>query len=403
MKHHSENQHFFKPALISLMTSLVLLGGCSSDSDKEDPAVTGTEIAIVATAISGSSPVGAHAAISTTAPFTAQQNLVPTDTSDITVSAFGANFYRIERNKKDNVSRFSISEPSETPITQFSTMNDGEEGSSNPHALVFESDNKAYLMRYGKTEAWVVNPLAATEAEFKTGTIDLSAYDPGDGSVEMTAGVIINDKLFILMQRLDETWAPQEAYVAVIDTITNKEIDTETNAVNKGILLPITNPHSIQLDDNGEIYISAIGNAYATPAQYTGGIVTLDSQTYVVSMLVDDGDAENHPYEYISDVEIVSPTKGYFVSYKGWKDNALYAFNPVTGVVDAAAMEGMSGLNLSGLATDSQDRLWVSISDSTDRSAGVRVYNTNDNTLVGDEIALDLNPLAIVFGQNLNN
>lgn len=120
-------------------------------------------------------------------------------------------------------------------------------------------------------------------------------------------------------------------------------------------------------------------------------------------MLIDDGNADNHPYENITGVEIVSADKGYLISYKGWKDTSLYAFNPVTGVVDAEPIEGMTGLNLSALATDSSDRLWVSVSASTGRDAGVRIYNTTDNTLVGDEIPLAFNPLKIVFATTQSN
>lgn len=401
MKHLTANQLLSKPTILSLVISLALLGGCSSDSDSDDDLTSSAnEVAIVATAASDNSS-GAHAVISTTEPFTTQQELAPTG-SDITVNAFGSNFYRIERKDSDSVTRFDISDP-ETPITQFSTLDAGEEGSANPHALVFESDEKAYLMRYGKTIAWAVNPLATTTAEFKTSEIDLSDYDPGDGSVEMTAGVISNGKLFILMQRLDINWTPQDAYVAVIDTSTNTEINTATNDLNKGIKLPIKNPNDIQIDDNGEIYISGAGNVYASPPEYTGGIVTLDSESFEVTMLIDDGDADNHPYENITGVEIVSADKGYLISYKGWKDTSLYAFNPVTGVVDAEPIEGMTGLNLSALATDSSDRLWVSVSASTGRDAGVRIYNTTDNTLVGDEIPLAFNPLKIVFATTQSN
>lgn len=400
MKHLSANQLLSKPTILSLVISLALLGGCSSDSDNDDLNSTSADIAIVATAADDFS-AGAHAVVNTTAPFTAEQDILPT-VSDITVNARGSNFYRIEKFNRDNITRFDAAAPT-TPVIQFSTMDDGEEGSSNPYGLVFESDNKAYLMRFGKTKAWVVNPLATSTEEFKTGEIDLSDYDPGDGSVDMVAGVISDGKLFILMQRFGEGFVAQDAYVAVIDTASNTEIDTSTNALNKGIMLPIKNPNDIQLDENGEIYISAAGNAYASPPEYTGGIVTLDSETFEVTMLIDDGDADNHPYENITNTAIVSADKGYFVSYSGYKNTALYAFNPVTGVVDAEPLEGLSGVNLSGLATDSTDRLWVSVSASTGRDAGVRIYNTTDNTLVGDEIPLAFNPLNIVFATSESN
>ncbi len=404
MKNQKRYQQYSNPALLSLAVSIALLGGCSSDSDsdKDDGSSTlATQKAIVATVASDFS-AGAHAAIDATAPYTVEQDLVATG-SDITVNAFETNFYRIERFNSDSVIRFEVATPS-TVAAQFSTLDAGEEGSSNPHALVFENDSKAYLLRYGKTKAWIVNPLAAPDGEFKIGEIDLSDYDPGDGSVEMTAGVISKGKLFILMQRFNAGFVPQDAYVAVFDTASNIEIDTETNALKKGILLPVKNPNDIQLDDNGEIYISAAGHGFAENPEdkYTGGIATLDSESYEATMLLDDGDAEDHPYENITDLEIVSADKGYFVSYKGYQNTSLYAFNPTTGAVDAEPLESMSGINLSGLATDSANRLWVSVSSSTDRAAGIRIYNTADNSLAVDEIAISLDPKAIVFGNTSN-
>jgi len=75
---------------------------------------------------------------------------------------------------------------------------------SNPQSLIFASDSKAYIPRFQSTKMWVVNPATTDESGFKLGTVDLSAYVDDDGLPEMTQGVVVGDKLFLLVQRLDQ-------------------------------------------------------------------------------------------------------------------------------------------------------------------------------------------------------
>jgi hypothetical protein len=226
--------------------------------------------------------------------FQATNNLLSSQ-SDITVCAYGKYFYQIGRYYLDWVRKVDISDP-DNPIWECSTMDENEDvSSSNPHALVFVNATKAYLLRYGTNTAWIVNPSASSCDEFKIGTLDLSAYDDGDGSPEMTDGIVVGDKVFILLQRLDRNnnWEPLDAYVAVFNATTDQEIDTGKGENGlRGIKLPVKNPGSIQYVD-GKIYVQAQGrleNSWAgTPAEYTGGIVEIDPETYNVTLILDDG------------------------------------------------------------------------------------------------------------------
>jgi len=245
---------------------------------------------------------------------TTQNDLLPTS-SDIIVKAYGEYFYPIGRYRLDNIAKFNINKPSSN-IWQYSVG----DGTSNVHDMVFVSNQKAYLLRYGKDKIWIVNPSATTEDQFKLGEIDLSAYSDTDGIPEMESGLIIGNRLFVLLQRLDRNnnWAPQVSYVAVIDTTTDTEIDTgiSNDLGVKGIPLPIKNVKKIQYLD-GRIYIQGIGryaSSYSgTSAEYSGGIAVMDPDTYEVSMLVDDGNDTNHPYGNITDMALDSQTKGYFI------------------------------------------------------------------------------------------
>ncbi len=350
----------FSIVLLAL-TVLPLLNGCQHDEDiveTVDPLPSSSGHAIISTVASDFSS-GATSVVTVDQPRTVVNDISPT-ISDITVTTDGKNIYRIERFNADNITKFSLENPG-VAIWQYSTLDSGEVGSSNPHDFVVASDSKAYILRYGKAKAWVVNPGATTAADFKTGEIDLGAYD-GDGVPNMDKGIIVDGKLFISMQALDSSWAPQQAYVAVIDIATDTEIATGKSVIN-GIPLPVTSPEKMHYSAaTGKIYIQGSGRLGFPPftaAEYNGGIITLDPNTYEINMIVDDGDTSSHPYGNIADLAIVSATKGYFVGYNGWSDNTLYSFNPTTGDVNPTAVANIFAKNIADIEVDALGKLWV--------------------------------------------
>ena len=348
---------------------------------------------------------GAHALIDVEKPRLVQENLLPT-ISDIKMAARGEFFYRIARYNGDSVTKFAAAAPAQ-PIWQYSTMDDSDAmATSNPQSLIFATDNKAYIPRFQSTKMWVVNPSTTDESGFKLGTVDLSAYADADGLPEMTQGVVVGDKLFLLVQRLDQDngWLPQTPYLVVIDTNTNQEIDTKSagSANLKGIPLPVKNPWNI-VYKNGKIYINGAGsyaNSWSgTPADYSGGIVAVDPASYEVTTLVDDGDAENHPYGNISGLTVVSAAKGYFISYLGWGDNVLYSFNPTTGAVAEAPLASFPGetkTNISALGVDNAGMVWV-CSNTAKGGGSITIINPADDSI--DQVQkLTLNPQGVAFG-----
>lgn len=332
-----------------------------------------------------------------------ENGMLPTIISDITIAAYERYFYRIEKYQADNVTKFDIGSPS-TPVWQFSTLDTGDTN-SNPYDLVFVSTTKAYLLRYGTTKAWIVNPSATAEADFKTGELDLSSYADSDGIPEMHSGVIVDGKLFITLQRLDRDngWVPTNtAYLAVFDTTADTEIDTGQGEDGlKGIPLPIKNLGAIQyLEENDTIYVQGVGDYGSAwtgrPAEYSGGIASVDPDTYETSLVLDDGDDTSHPYGNVSGMAIASATNGYFVGYGDWGDNTLYSFDPSTGEVSGAVVDYLKNKNIAGMETgvylDQNNMLWVC--DYTD--AEVVILNTADNT-IDEKVSTYLNPQRVVF------
>ncbi len=323
-----------------------------------------------------------------------QNDLQPT-ISDLGLNAYGNYFYVIERYSGDNITKYDIDSPS-TPIWQFSTMDDNDTAATtNPQNLVFVSSTKAYLLRYGSTTAWIVNPSATSQSDFYLGSLDLSAYNDQDGvSPEMTNGVIVGNYLFIVMQRLDRdnSYTPNTAYIAVFDTTTDTEVATGMDATLSGIPLPVQNPVSIAYEPSLDlIFVAGVGDYYST--EYNGGIASINPATFETAMVLDDGDADSHPYGKFSGMAIVSSQKGYFVGYASWGNTSVYEFNPKTGAVTGEVSDSLNNINISGIFSgDANGMLWVA--DNT--NAQLVVVNPSDNS-IDEEISTNLNPQKVVF------
>ena len=377
--------------LTAILLSLLSIASCSSDSSSETSDASDVNAIIATVAADFSS--GAHTVISKDENDSriAFNELVPTD-SDITIAAFGKHFYRIERAfAGNNITKFASSDP-QTPIWQYSTNDIGSAVLSNPHDMIFVSEEKAYVLRYGSDTAWIVNPSAATEADFKIGEIDLSAYDGTDGIPEMDSGVVVGDRLYITLQRLDGFAVTQNAYIAIIDVTTDAEIDANiAGDLLKGIPLQTRNPTNIVYEAGlNVIYVQGSGSFF--PEEYTGGIEKIDLVNLSSTVILDDGDDVNHPYGLITELAVVSDSILYFVGYDGFTDNTLYKLDLATAVITATTVTSLVNGQMANLATDSSGLLWVS--DSA--NATVRIIDPVTDTEI-DALATNLNPEKIVF------
>lgn len=376
--------------LISLLLPLFITASCS----QEVTTVAANASAIVATSAADFSS-GAHAVISKddNGDRIAFNDLLPTG-SDLTVAAYGQHFYRIERAfSGNNITKFSSSDP-QTPIWQYSTNDPAGAVASDPHDMVFASETKAYVLRYGSNKMWIVDPSAETEANFKIGEIDLSAYADADGVPEMDSGVIVDGNLYITLQRLDNFAVTQIAYVAIFDVTTDEEIDANiTGDSLKGIPLQTRNTTNIVYEPiSNAIFVQGSGSFF--PEEFTGGIEKIDLATLSPTVILDDGDAVIHPYGLITEMAVVSDTVLYFVGYAGYTDNTLYKLDLSTAEISATAVPSLINGKMSNLTADNEGLLWVS--DSA--NATVRIIDPATDTEI-DALSTNLNPEKIVFAK----
>ena len=373
----------------SLLSLSLLLTACGGDSDSPAQAAVSAREGIVVVATAASDYTSGAVELVSVADKTSSGSYHPT-ISDIGVSTQGTDYYLYERFQADRINKVDLNNPAVFEWS-YSTVDAGDDSSSNPYTLVIAQPDKGYLIRYDSDKAWIVNPSASNEDNFKLGELDLSAYLPADsqGAPNMSAAAIVGDKLFIVLQRLDSGWQPSNtAYLAVFDTSTDTEIDTGMDSGSlKGIPLLGKNPMGLTYHDQLGLLVQHQGS-YAP--DYTGGIDVVDVASYAVEQRVDDTASTG----LIGSLVIASVDRGYYLSYGGWQNITLRAFNPTTGVVEDGAIAGLSGQDLRAIGIGPQGNLWIG--DATSSKPGLRIINLADDSQTGF-VATSLLPISLAF------
>jgi hypothetical protein len=378
------------PKLALLLLPTLLLAACGGSNGNNGADVA--DAAVIATR-TPSYDAGAVSLVGVEAPYTAQTNVETSENSDLVVRSGGDHYFLIKRYNGNQVLRYEAKTPS-MPTWTYSTQDAGDgEIQSNPADLIIASATKAYLLRYGSGKLWIVNPSATTEANFKTGEIDLSAYD-SDGVPEMTTGLIKDGKLYVLMQRLQFFDATQVGSIAVIDVA--------SNTVQRTIDLPVYNPSGLAaLPGSNKILVTAAGSYGSYPdyvIQYNGGLVSLDTSTNTATMLFDDGDGTTHAYGQFVELAVAASDRAYFIGSTGFgADQTLYRINPSVTPITPVVVSGFSAKSLGSLAVDPAGKLWVSRTDDAAPGVSILGYSGGNETVAASVVDTVLTPINIDF------
>ena len=323
----------------------------------------------------------------------------PATLSDIVVRTDGTDVYQVGRFNIDSITRFTTDEFA-TPVYQYSVL----QGETTPNTfdIVFASETKAYVLQDGGTDILIVNPEAATEAEFITGAIDISVYDVD--APNAVSGVIANGNLFVLMQRLTPsgfTFVPdQPGYVAVFDVETDEEIETGQGADGlNGIELNTTNPLALQyVPSLNEIVVTGRGNIFGEfndleGDPFVGGIEVIDADSFENDLLLDDGTV-NVNNGFFNGSLVVSDERGYIITSEGFQNNTLRSYNPTTGVLDEGVVAGLEGMDVITLGDGPLGRVWVAVGGTT---PGFILIDPADNSIVGEQVFTEFVPNTVVF------
>ncbi len=411
------NSHHFKTGkTLSSALALIVLSACSSDNST-DPVTCETANATEAPSVE-ESPLFAFASTEASdfssgrlerlsvGEFPELTGCTIAGSSDIFVRTDGTNVFALGRGNQDWFAQFD--KETLDNVYQYSVVANGA-SSANPHDVAFRNANQAFIARYDTSSVWIVNPSATSEAEFFLSEIDLSAYD-ADGATEMTALAIVGDNLFVLMQRLENFFATRTSYIAVFDISGDTPTEVETGMGSDGlggIQLPVNNAQQMFVNEaTGDLIIAANGDAFnpaiAAEEKLSGGVVAVDTTDYSVELLIDDNELLAEPAEgeeltpeFISRVLMVSPEKGYLVSFTSFGTSFVRSFNPTTGLVAQDPLSDFNGVDVKSLNLAPSGNVWVAIGDI--EAPGFDRLNPTDDTLVGPRVRTELNPNNVVF------
>lgn len=325
--------------------------------------------------------------------------------SDYIVRSYQQDVYHIGRFGIDNISKYNA-DALDTQVWSYTTQDTGDSNTRNPYDLVSLSDTKAYLLRYGSDKVWIVNPQATTFDDFKIGELDLSGYTADNnskGTPNPASATIADGKLFIAMQRLSDAFSTNTAYVAIFDTATDEEIETNANADDtvKGIPLAGLNPLNHSVVSQGDTVYVTTRNAYTASDLSQSLVEAISASDYSLRTVLSAADITDNTAAFLGSSVVVSDTKGYFVASQTFftpsyhELSTVYTFNPTTGEVSDTAVAETGTEQISYLALDAANYLWISVSNPT--NPGVDVVDTQTDEKELPRLATELNPGSIAF------
>jgi hypothetical protein len=262
---------------------------------------------------------------------------------------------------------------------------------SNPHDVAIVGPRKAYVTRYNRPELWIVDPTPSPScAGFRRGTIDLSPWADADGLPEMDQLLVVGDRAFVLLERLDRGNGYQpvgKSLLLVIDTTTDQVVGSVKLA---GANAFSASPGMRREPGTGAILISSAGNIYRTG---DGGIERVDPGTLTTSgfFVTEDALGGN-----VTDFVVVSATKGYAIVLDQALQNRLVAFDPTTGTLTRRVFA--SPQYLSSVVAAPDGMIWLADRALTGAGPGIRIFDPEtDRQRTPAPIAVGLPPFSIGF------
>lgn len=326
--------------------------------------------------------------------------------SDYTLDTYKDSIYHIGRYGIDTLSKYKF-DNKDAQLWSYSTQDDQDSLTRNPYQLLQISDEKAYLLRYGSGLVWVVNPQAQNAEDFKLATLDISAYasNNSSGTPNPSSAVVHDDKLYIAMQRQSDQFVPDTAYIAVFDTTTDTEIETNANDEDafKGIPIAGVNPLGGSLVvANDKVYVTT-RNAYSSTDLSGSKIEAISPVDYSVTTVLSAASIPNNESAFITTSAVVSEQKGYFLSEQAFftpsyhTKSTVHEFNPSTGEIIASNIAGTGEDGISSMKLDAAGFIWLSVQNPA--NPGIDIIDSSSNEKYGQRLGTTLNPSAIRFIQ----
>jgi len=356
-------------------------GGGSGDDGGDDPGgpTTGRTAVVLTSDFSSSSLATLPVADPTSVTIDTQ-----TLHGDSVARAFGATVYVINRFGADNIQALDATNGYATRWQCSVADPDEPDASKNPQDLAVGAGGKGYVSLLSGGIAVVNLDTGADCAGFVEKEIDLSSLADADGLAEPTQMVVVDGRLYVTLQRLDNFVPTDSSVLAIIDTATD-ELD---GSITLSAPNPFAETKGLPLEPgSGKIFVAETGSFGALD----GGIERVDPRS---------GTAEGHFVTEaqlggdISDFAIVSSTRAYAVVSDADFNNSLVRFDPSTGQRQATLVT--SSAFLPDIEYDpSTDQLFLASQDFA--RPGIRVFAADDTEVTSSPIDTGLPPFNINF------
>ncbi len=384
--------------ILALGISASLLSGCILDEDS-DAKYAPLEAAAIITV---SEDFGSSDLVAVRYDYGTVDSLHPQAYSDVVISKGENSVYFINRYGQNNIIKFDQARLGDVSWQYSVNNSDVENQESNPHQVIEQSTDNAYVLRYGAAEIWQVNPNAISDVDFKVSEINLAQFD-ADGIPDMVAAVIHQDILYVALQRLTFGHSDQDSYLVGIDTSTNQLIDLSPNDDSTlAFTLSVRNPKELSLSEDN-LYLVGVGRyeeknwttgEVILETQYTGGIEKINLTSFTSEVILDDGDQTTHTYGQLYSVD-VSGGDVVFTGYGAWKSlNTYIQSEGNTPISLDAAIEGM---DIRFAKFDLTGQLWVGVGDTVNPRTLVYAKNDSNQYEVVQTVYTTLLPNSIIF------
>jgi DNA-binding beta-propeller fold protein YncE len=304
--------------------------------------------------------------------------------SDAVVRTHGGFVYVVNRLGGDNIQAI---DPAMGYATRWQCS---VENGSNPHDLAFARADKAYVTRYERRDLLIVDPTTGPDcAGFVLGTVDLSALADGDGIPEMDQAVVVGDRLYVTVQRLDRRnfFLPtDQSLIAIVDVTTDQLVGS--------IRLTGTNPFAesaglVPDPVTGTVLLAEVGTFGRID---DGGIERVDlAGETALGFFVTEADLGGN----ITDVVIVNEHHAYAIVLDQIGASRVVRFDPTARQVTATLVGADEFLVDIELGPDGTT---LFLTDRTLRHPGIRRFAiADDHELVPSPIDTGLPPFDITF------
>ncbi len=275
------------------------------------------------------------------------QNNVSPIHSDAFVRFFGGDdIYIVNSFKRDNIQvldRKTLETTLQFPLPAL----------SNPHDLDAFGD-KLYVTLFGENFIAVYDKATGKKLD----EIDISeAADENDSLAEAHQSIVVDDKLFVITQNVDNKngWNPLDAHLIQIDLNSN---NTEI------MILPKKNPSAMVLSSDGKTLFISCRGSYG---EEDGAILRLDTKT------LEFGDHLLEETDIEGDLSTLARYKQTLVFTAGTSDGDVIFRTPESKKEIKTVMK-TAAWSLFGIAVDEAGKKLY----AGDRINGLRIFNLND-------------------------